>query len=45
MTVYTSPAFLINGIEDEVAPFHGAVAVAAAMRERNVKVGLVEVKG
>lgn len=42
---YTTPTFLIHGTEDEIVPFHTAVAFAGAMRERGNEVGMADVKG
>ncbi|MCJ1436576.1 hypothetical protein MMC27_005956 [Xylographa pallens] len=42
---YTTPTFLIHGTEDEIVPFHTAVAFARALRDQGVKGGLAEVKG
>lgn len=42
---YTTPTFLIHGTEDEIVPYHTAVAFSEAMREIGVRGGLGEVRG
>ncbi len=42
---YTTPTFLIHGTQDEVVPFHTAVAFHEAMRAKKVRSGLAEVEG
>ena len=42
---YTTPTFLIHGTEDEIVPYHTAVAFSEAMREKGLRGGLAEVKG
>ena len=42
---YTTPTFLIHGTEDEIVPYHTAVAFSKTMREMGVRGGLGVVEG
>lgn len=42
---YTTPTFLIHGTEDEIVPYHTAVAFNEAMRGKGLKGGLGTLRG